>query len=255
MQISYQHSGNLLSENKDSHKERIIVMIIDSSEISVIIPAYNASPFLSEAIISVLSQECQPGEVIVIDDGSVDDTAAIAMSFEPQIRLLSQLNAGPGAARNLGVRNAHGKMIAFLDADDLWMPNKLKLQLAAFNANPSLSMVFGRVEIISDSKIDDMMRHESAVYEGLHAGSMLITRDAFLDAGYFNMKLYIGDFLDWYARAIDKKLTSLMLPEIVMRRRLHEHNLTRREESQSRAAYLNVLRTTLYRRQETSINE
>jgi glycosyltransferase involved in cell wall biosynthesis len=228
-------------------------MTINSSEISVIIPAYNAAAFLSEAITSVLSQECLPGEVIVVDDGSTDDTAAIAMSFAPQVRLLTQPNAGPGAARNLGVRNARGTMLAFLDSDDLWLPDKLKLQLAALNGNPELSMVFGRVEIIQPSDSSDITKDETSVYEGIHAGAMLILREAFLNAGYFTPEICIGDFLDWYARAIDIGLKSLVLPDVVMKRRLHERNLTRMKESQSRAAYLSVLRTALHRRQEASV--
>lgn len=228
-------------------------MMIDSGDISVIIPAYNAAPFLAEAIMSVLSQECPPGEVIVVDDGSVDDTADIARSFGTSVRLLSQQNAGPGEARNLGVRNAHGTMIAFLDADDIWLPDKLKLQIAVFDANPALSMVFGCVEIIRDSDLHDRSQDEISIYEGLHAGTMLIKRDAFLNVGYFATGLRVGEFLDWYARAVECGLASLVLPNVVMRRRLHEHNLTRMEESQSRAAYLDVLRTALRRRQESSV--
>ncbi|MGD0401058.1 MAG: glycosyltransferase family A protein [Syntrophobacteraceae bacterium] len=96
--------------------------------ISVIIPSYNAEKFLSEAIESVLHQTCPAEEIIVVDDGSVDSTVSIARSFGSSVIVIRQSNAGPSAARNAGVKNASGELIAFLDADDLWECDKLELQ-------------------------------------------------------------------------------------------------------------------------------
>ena len=104
--------------------------------ISVIIPAYNRSAFLPEAIESVLKQTCKPLEIIVVDDGSTDDTAGVLARYAGKIITLSGNHAGPSAARNHGIQAAHGDFIAFLDSDDLWLPGKLAAQMRFFHANP-----------------------------------------------------------------------------------------------------------------------
>lgn len=100
------------------------------TSVSVVIPAYNASPFLRETLASALAQTHRPLEVIVVDDGSTDDTAAIAESFGPPVRVIRQPNQGESVARNRAIDEAAGEWIAFLDADDLWKPEKLAAQLA-----------------------------------------------------------------------------------------------------------------------------
>ena len=100
----------------------------DLKRISVVIPCYNTEKLLSEAIESVLGQTCPAEEIIVVDDGSLDNTALIARSFGSPVIVIQQSNAGPSAARNAGVENATGELIAFLDADDLWERDKLELQ-------------------------------------------------------------------------------------------------------------------------------
>src|SRR5690349_13432849 len=96
--------------------------------ISVIVPVYNGSDFLSEAIDSIRQQMYGSIEIIVVDDGSTDSTPQIIESFANSIQSIRQDNAGPAAARNAGIRLAHGEVIGFLDADDLWPPDKLKIQ-------------------------------------------------------------------------------------------------------------------------------
>jgi glycosyltransferase involved in cell wall biosynthesis len=99
-----------------------------SPSISVVIPCYNAAPFLRPAIESILGQTRPATEVIVIDDGSTDDSARIASSFGPAVRVIRQENQGESAARNRGIEAATGDWVAFLDADDLWLPTKLERQ-------------------------------------------------------------------------------------------------------------------------------
>ena len=97
--------------------------------VSVVIPAYNAAATIAAAIESVLAQTRLPEEIIVVDDGSNDETSAVVERFGPIVRLLRQANAGCGQARNSGAREARGTWLAFLDADDLWLPTKLERQL------------------------------------------------------------------------------------------------------------------------------
>ena len=103
--------------------------------ISVIIPAFNRGYCLANTLRSVLAQTFTDFEIIVVDDGSTDDTAAVARSFGDRVRLVSQKNGGVSAARNLGIRSARGAWIAFQDSDDLWHPKKLERQMAVLKKN------------------------------------------------------------------------------------------------------------------------
>lgn len=109
---------------------------------SVIIPTYNRGKYVCEAIESVLGQTFQDFEVIVVDDGSTDDTRQRIEHYLPRIEYIHQKNAGPAAARNTGIAASKGEYVAFLDSDDLWLPNKLRLQVEFMDSNPQCGMVF-----------------------------------------------------------------------------------------------------------------
>jgi glycosyltransferase involved in cell wall biosynthesis len=116
----------------------------NSPNVSVVIPTYNYGRFLPEALASVLGQTHEDLEVIVVDDGSTDNTPDVLASVkDPRIKSVRTTNRGDSAARNTGLSMAHGKFIAFLDADDRWRPNKLELQLQVLNAEPEVGFVFG----------------------------------------------------------------------------------------------------------------
>ncbi|MBD3561475.1 glycosyltransferase family 2 protein, partial [Planktothrix sp. FACHB-1355] len=114
--------------------------------VSAIIPVYNGEKYLAEAIKNVKNQDYQPLEIIVIDDGSTDRTPEVAAAFKDSIRYVSQPNSGPAAARNHGIRIANGDVIAFLDVDDLWSDDKLKLQANYLANNPSVGIVQGLIQ-------------------------------------------------------------------------------------------------------------
>jgi glycosyltransferase involved in cell wall biosynthesis len=109
-----------------------------TGSVSVIIPAYNSENFIRRAIDSVLAQTHRAEEIIVVDDGSTDSTREIVQSYGPPVQYLHQENAGPGAARNAGIRAAQGDWIAFLDHDDEWLPEKLQVQLNLLKRHPDL---------------------------------------------------------------------------------------------------------------------
>jgi len=109
--------------------------------ISVIIPTYNSAAFVVSAVESVLRQELEPAEIIVVDDGSTDDTAEALGPYRRSIRYLTQPNSGPAVARNRGVGAAQSDWIAFLDADDVWMPHKLRRQVECMKANPRAGLI------------------------------------------------------------------------------------------------------------------
>ncbi|MDY0039233.1 MAG: glycosyltransferase family A protein, partial [Desulforhabdus sp.] len=108
--------------------------------VSVIIPTYNRASFLKEALDSVLLQQNAEMEVIVVDDGSTDDTAAIVESFGRAVTYLYQSNAGVSAARNTGIKAARGRWLALLDSDDLWLPGKLQFQLELLNRHKDIKI-------------------------------------------------------------------------------------------------------------------
>ena len=109
--------------------------------ISVVIPTYNSAAFVVSAVESVLRQELEPAEIIVVDDGSTDDTARVLGPYRRSIRYITQPNSGPAVARNRGVGAAQSDWIAFLDADDVWMPHKLRRQLECMKENPRAGLI------------------------------------------------------------------------------------------------------------------
>ena len=109
--------------------------------VSIVIPAYNMERFISDAIVSCLNQTYENREIIVIDDGSRDGTKRIVKEFGQAVFYHYQPNTGVSAARNHGIRCAKGKFISFLDADDIWLPDKLKKQIAAIKDNPSIKAI------------------------------------------------------------------------------------------------------------------
>jgi glycosyltransferase involved in cell wall biosynthesis len=112
--------------------------------VSVVLPAYNARAYIAQAIRSVLDQDYQNLEIIVVDDGSSDGTPDEARLFGERVRVIEQKNGGPAAARNRGVAHARGKLLAFIDADDLWLPGKLRAQVDYLRENAEAGVVFGR---------------------------------------------------------------------------------------------------------------
>src|ERR1039457_5279759 len=112
---------------------------------SAVIPTYNRARFVGEAIDSILAQTRPVDEIIVVDDGSTDDTIERLKKYAPAIRCVSQQNRGPSAARNRGIKEAHCDFVAFLDSDDLWIPRKIELQLDFFAQHPDIEFVFGNM--------------------------------------------------------------------------------------------------------------
>lgn len=117
---------------------------MSTPSITVVIPAYNAEATISRAIDSVLNQTVSVFEIVVVDDGSTDDTAAVVRGYGPKVRLIQQTNSRTAAARNRGLDAANGDWIAFLDADDYWELDKVSRQLAIVDQHPQVSVLAGR---------------------------------------------------------------------------------------------------------------
>lgn len=213
--------------------------------VSVVIPVFNGERHLGEALASVLTQSHRALEVLVVDDGSTDGSIDVARrAADRRCRCLRQARQGAAAARNLGAGEAQGMLLAFLDADDLWLPDKLELQVRALAADPALDMVFawyaefGAAPAIAGAPV---------ARPGYAAGTMLIRRDSFLRVGAFSTRWRVGEFIDWYARAEEAGLRHAMLSPVLLRRRVHDGNATRRERS-AFADYARIVHAAARRR-------
>lgn len=221
--------------------------------VSVIIPVYNYARYLREAVESVLSQTYRNLEVIVVDDGSTDQSGEVARSFANRGVVYShQVHAGIGPARNKGVELARGDFLAFLDADDRWPLQKIERQLRAFENDPALEMVFGQALQLQDGPaweagVNDENLNVAGMVPGLVPGTMLIKRDAFERVGKFQGGWKVGEFIDWYSRAVELNVRSLVMPELFLWRRIHDSNQGIRER-QSVTDYARVLKAKLDRR-------
>jgi glycosyltransferase involved in cell wall biosynthesis len=219
--------------------------------ITVVIGAYNAERYLAEAIESVLAQTYRNLELIVVDDGSTDRTGEIAQRYGDPVRCIRQENGGMAASRNRAIPEARGDYLAFLDADDRFPPDKLEQQLAVFEADPELDVVYGHVTEFLSPDLDEaaraLLRAPEHDVPWPTPNLMLVKRDAFFRVGLFSTDLRVGIGVDWYARATELGLKSTVPPVVVLERRLHAENNGIRER-QFKPQYLHVLKEALDRR-------
>jgi glycosyltransferase involved in cell wall biosynthesis len=226
-------------------------MELDRCLISVMIPVYNGEAYLGEAIDSVLQQSYRPTEIIVVDDGSTDGTANVALGFGDQIRYEQQSRAGNGAARNRAVQLAAGDLFAFLDADDRFVPGALERLARVLEEDQSLQAVYGHVrEFVSpDIDTDALVRLRAPIARiaGCLPTNMLMRRDAFLRVGQFATHLRVGVTVDWAARADEIGQRKILLDDVLFERRLHGDNNGIRERDH-RSHYIQVVKAALDRR-------
>lgn len=217
--------------------------------VSVVVPVFDGARYLAEALESALGQTRPAAEVIVIDDGSTDETRAVAERFPAPVAYVHQAHAGQGAALNRGVARAGGAYLAFLDADDLWTPDKLARQVQVLEGQPDLDAVFGEIEQFVSPELvaAGEPAPRSPAQPAYMAGTMLVRAPAFRQVGPFEPRWAIGGFLEWYLRAQEAGFRDVLLPGIVMRRRLHRDNVGIRERAQ-RGDYARILKLALDRR-------
>ena len=218
--------------------------------VSVLMTVYNNGPYVAEAIESALGQTYPNVEVVVVDDGSDDESLEIVQRY-PQVKSASQPRGGIGAARNAAVAMATGDYFTFLDADDRFPPDKLQIQLKAFEDHPTLEVVYGYVrEFVSpDLTPEQAARIRPAVkYNESHlSGVMLVRREAFNRVGPWTVGLKVGTGVDWYARSQEAHLKTAILPDVLLERRLHLSNNGLRQ-ADNRIQYASILKAALDRR-------
>lgn len=221
--------------------------------VSVIIPTFNGRRHIGETLESVLSQSYGSLEVIVVDDGSSDLTADLVAEVAPQAVLIRQEQRGHPAARNRGVKASTGSFLSFLDHDDLWDRAKIEHQMDCFRADPELDLVFGHIQNFFSAELDEEERRRLPVplhpLPGLLQGAMLARRSSFLAVGPFSEEREMGDFVDWYGRAMILQSRTHMLPGTVLHRRIHTTNYQRTHQH-LRRLYLPAIKQLLDRRRQ-----
>jgi glycosyltransferase involved in cell wall biosynthesis len=217
--------------------------------LSVVIPAYNLEKFILPAIRSALSQEVESMEVIVIDDGSTDSTAEVVTAIrDDRLRLIQQANRGLAGARNTGIRHARGKYIAFLDADDVWFPHKIRKQLKLMESDASLGYTYTYSAYINERGERSGQLWITSVREPSYmdfikrnhvlASSVMARKDCVLQAGLFNENLRACEDQELFVRILYKtKYKARLLPEVLTGYRVRAGSLTLNFEHQIDNAY------------------
>jgi glycosyltransferase involved in cell wall biosynthesis len=205
--------------------------------VSVVIPNYNYAHYLREAIDSVLSQTYPELEVIVVDDGSSDNSPEVLASYGERIKSVFQKNQGVSAARNNGVAASTGEFIAFLDADDSWLPTKVEKQVAIFRSDPTIGLVHVAVNEVDAAGNSLLERYEGL--KGNIAGELLmlkragilgggsglmVTREVFVEVGGFDPGLSTSADWDFFYQ-VSSRYRVGFVPELLLRYRIHSTNM------------------------------
>ena len=198
--------------------------------VSVVVAAYNGEDTIREALASLLAQDYDPFEIVVVDDGSTDGTGKIVREFD-SVEYVRQENRGPGAARNTGVARARGSLLAFLDADDQALPRKLSAQADHLQRNPAVGCVLGRQEVEFMGLDRPAWMKRDAVFgdlAGICFTTAMIRREAFEAVCGFDpdRRLQGSEDRDLMVRLRAAGIAIDVLPQVVIRRRFTGSNLT-----------------------------
>ena len=200
--------------------------------VTVVIPTYNSARFLPAALASVFEQDPAPGEVLVVDDGSTDETRAL-LAREPRVTVLVQAHGGVAQARNAGIGAARGDIVAFLDSDDLWPQGRLAAALRVFEARPEVQLLLGREMLFAEP------------------GAAVARREAFDRVGLFDPSYESGEDTEWLLRARQAGVTIERMPDVVVRKRLHGGNLSVETFHRRKETIARIARESIRRRKES----
>jgi glycosyltransferase involved in cell wall biosynthesis len=223
-------------------------------QISALIAVRNGERHLAEAINSCLSQTLRPSEIIVVDDGSDDGTSAIIQSYGPDVVHVRQDWSGVAAAYNAGVARTRSPIVAFLDHDDLWEPNKLEAQSAILEGDADLDAVFCMAMQFISPEVDADLRARLSVptqsQEAMASSSLFVTKTALERFGPFTGGRDATAFVMWFLRARSAGLRFRTAPQVLMRRRVHSSNSGIRDKLVNRQQYLDAAREMIMRRRQ-----
>ncbi len=218
------------------------------SKIDVIIPVYNGEDFIEEAIKSIQQQSFADFRIIVVDDGSTDNSAKKVkemLKSDSRIILLQPGKIGLANALNFGLDNAEAPYIAFLDADDLWEKSKLEKQMKVFEKQNDISVCFTKFtefESFKNTSENHKFKARKEPINGLVKITFLGKREVFKKYGNFNPKIELGDFVSWFSNLINAGCKYFVIPEVLVFRRIHDNNMTAKLD---RKGYLDMIKAHL----------
>jgi len=212
----------------------------------VIVPAYNTRETIEDAIESIQRQTHQPVRIIVVDDGSTDDTADLARKF-PRVELIQQENSGSGAATNAGLLRVTAELVAFLDADDVWLPCKAENQIRYQMEKPTVAGTFTGARVFHGTSLDPQFVRDVELWTRT---TLLMRGRVAKQIGMMetNMPGGVGEFVDWASRGRDLGFVFEMQPEIMAWRRIRQGSHTYAMDETKRRGYLLAARRALLRR-------
>ena len=222
-------------------------------KISVIVPLYNTEKYIEEAILSLLNQTTKIDQIIVVDDGSTDNGAEIVKKY-PQVELIQKENEGLKKTLNCGLSYAMGDFIGFLDADDRWRKDKLKVQLDFLEHHPEVDIAFVNSERFKMVKTEtgQSLEERIDVMNGKTLPTGLYRKQVFDKVGIFSVENQFHNFMEWLDRAQFNKINMEMIPEVLYERRIHDSNMGIVEKQNQRDQYLATLKASLDRRRKES---
>lgn len=215
-------------------------------DLTVIMPLNNAERWVGDAIASVLAGADGLLELLVVDDGSTDGGAAIAEGFGPPVRVVRQPCRGPSAARNVGIAQARGTLVGFLDADDLWVAGRPDPRRELL-ADPAVELVMGRAQPVAG----DPPRPYGEPTMGIQLGTWLMRRSTLERHGGMDEALRHAEDVDWLLRLREAGVVPTLTDAVTTRYRLREGSLTRDQDA-THHGLLAVLHASLRRRGETA---
>jgi GT2 family glycosyltransferase len=220
--------------------------------ISVIVPVHNGAGFLREAVDSILGQHYPRIEIIVVDDGSTDNLGEVVASLPVDVRFLRQSQSGAAAARNRGIRDASGDLIAFLDVDDLWPENSLPGLIDTLHENPQAAAVHGHAQLLEQRATGGFEYvgnpNETFPY---YVGAGLYRRQAFERVGLFDPELKFAEDTDWFSRALEANLALMRVPAVTLLVRRHGQNMTN-DDAQARLHIMRAYKKQLDRKRRVA---
>lgn len=212
----------------------------------VVIPAFNAAATIGETLNSVLAQTIKPDIIVVVDDGSSDDIVATIEAMKLQVTVLRQENAGPGSATTRGIAALSTPIIATLDADDLWLPDKIERQLTFLDRHPQTAGVFAHWRTFREGRPD---LPDATSVPGWSRTTMMIRRDVANAIGpVTDPPGGRGEMIDWIARAREAGFGLDMLDEVLALRRIRPGSLSYGRDPARDRGYLEVARLAMLRR-------
>ncbi len=221
-------------------------------QLSVIVPAYNGERHIAEAIASVRQQGHPTMEIIVVDDGSTDGTAQVVRSLAgPDLIYVHQANAGPAAARNHGVKLARAPIIAFIDADDIWTPDRIATQWPYMSPDSGIDVVLGLLQYFRESADAPGGREIVDPFFLFVVGCGLYRREVFDRTGMLPEDMQFAEDVDWFNRMRESGIAIKVLDSVAVLYRRHEGNMTRRQDP-ARRGFIDAVHRSLVRRRTAS---